>query len=65
MKKIGYKIREGQLKKIPYMLIIGDKEVEQNSVNVRSRDSGELGVVGVNEFISKTKEEIDLKKIIA
>ncbi|WP_353892659.1 threonine--tRNA ligase [Proteinivorax hydrogeniformans] len=60
--KIGYKIREGQLKKIPYMLIVGDKEVEQNGVNVRSRDKGELGLVSSTEFVEKVVDEIQQKK---
>ncbi len=42
--KIGYKIREAQLQKNPYMLILGDKEVEEKSISVRSRDKGELGL---------------------
>ncbi|WP_350344400.1 threonine--tRNA ligase [Proteinivorax tanatarense] len=60
--KVGYKIREGQLNKIPFMLIVGDKEVEQNGVNVRSRDKGELGLVDKNDFIHKVTEEIKSKK---
>ena len=55
--KIGYKIREAQLQKIPYMLIIGDKEVEANAVGVRSRKDGDIGAMPVNDFIEKIKEE--------
>ena len=55
--KIGYKIREAQLEKIPYMLVIGEKEVEANAVAVRSRDSGDLGAVAVDEFIAKAIKE--------
>lgn len=55
--KIGYKIREAQLQKIPYMLIIGDKEVEANAVGVRSRKDGDIGAMKVTEFIAKIKEE--------
>ena len=51
--KIGYKIREAQLQKIPYMLIIGEKEVEANAVGVRARKDLVLGQMPVNEFISK------------
>lgn len=51
--KIGYKIREAQLQKIPYMLIIGDKEVESNSVGVRSRTDGDLGAMKLDEFVEK------------
>ena len=56
--KIGYKIREAQLSKVPYMLIIGDKEVESNAVGIRSREQGDLGGKDVNEFIAQIKEEI-------
>ena len=51
--KIGYKIREAQLQKIPYMLIIGEKEVEANAVGVRARKEGDIGQMPVKEFISK------------
>ncbi|MNT37906.1 Threonine--tRNA ligase [compost metagenome] len=56
--KIGYKIREAQLEKVPYMLIIGDKEVESKTVGVRSRKDGDIGSMEVNEFIEKIQEEI-------
>ena len=55
--KIGYKIREAQLQKIPYMLIIGDKEVEANAVGVRSRKDGDIGAMPIADFIEKIKEE--------
>ena len=55
--KIGYKIREAQLQKIPYMLIIGDKEVEANAVGVRSRKDGDIGKMSIEDFINKIKEE--------
>ncbi|MDO5557455.1 MAG: threonine--tRNA ligase [Clostridia bacterium] len=57
--KIGYKIREAQLQKIPYMLIIGDKEVEANAVGVRSRKDGDIGQMPAQDFIQKIKEEIE------
>ena len=56
--KIGYKIREAQLQKIPYMLIIGDKEVQANAVGVRSRKDGDIGAMSVEDFINKIEEEI-------
>ena len=56
--KIGYKIREAQLSKIPYMLIVGDKEKEANAVGVRSRKEGDIGAQKLEEFISNIKEEI-------
>ncbi len=59
--KIGYKIREAQLEKIPYMLIIGDKEAESGTVAVRSRSSGDLGAMSLNEFLTKIALEIETK----
>lgn len=56
--KIGYKIREAQLEKIPYMLVIGDKEFESESVAVRSRKDGDLGTMTVDKFVEKIVEEI-------
>ncbi len=56
--KIGYKIREAQLQKVPYMLILGDKEVEAEKVAVRSRKDGDLGAISLKEFIEKIKNEI-------
>ena len=53
--KIGYKIREAQLSKVPYMLIIGDKEQESNTVGVRSRGEGDIGAMSVEEFLNKAK----------
>ncbi|MBO5413691.1 MAG: threonine--tRNA ligase [Clostridia bacterium] len=57
--KIGYKIREAQLQKIPYMLVIGDKEVEANAVGVRSRKDGDIGQMSVEDFVQKIQEEIE------
>ena len=57
--KIGYKIREAQLKKIPYMLVIGDKEIENNAVGVRSRSDGDIGAMGLKEFKQKIKKEVE------
>lgn len=56
--KIGYKIREAQLEKVPYMLVIGDKEVENNSVGVRSRKEGDIGSMEINEFIERIEDEV-------
>jgi threonyl-tRNA synthetase len=59
--KIGYKIREAQLQKVPYMLVLGDREVEQNAVAVRSRAGGDQGSRSVDEFIAAAREEIARK----
>ena len=61
--KIGYKIREAQLKKIPYMLVIGDKEIETNTVSVRSRSAGDLGTMSLGDFIKMIHSEI-VEKVI-
>ena len=61
--KIGYKIREAQMSKVPYMVVLGDKEVEENVLAVRSRAEGDLGKMTQEEFIDKLVEEIE-KKII-
>ena len=56
--KIGYKIREAQLEKIPYMLVVGDKEVESNSVSVRSRENGDIGIQSLDEFMKNLEDEL-------
>ena len=61
--KMGYKIREAQMMKIPYMLVVGDKEIENNTVAVRSRAGGDLGVMEPDAFLAKAKEEIDTKAL--
>ncbi len=62
--KIGYKIRESRLNKIPYMLIIGDNEVENGTLSVRRRgEDGDLGSMTIDEYIAKVQEEIDSKVI--
>ena len=61
--KMGYKIREAQLSKVPYMLVVGDKEQEENKVSVRYRQEGDIGAMEVDEFIAKITDEIDNKKL--
>lgn len=56
--KIGYKIREAQMEKVPYMLVVGEKEAQSDSVGVRSRKLGDIGQMKVNDFIEKVCEEI-------
>ena len=56
--KIGYKIRQAQMEKVPYMLVVGDKEMEDNSVNVRKHGGDELGTVPFDEFFNSIKFEI-------
>lgn len=56
--KVGYKIREAQLEKVPYMLIVGDKEVEAGNVAVRARKDGDLGVMDYTAFLAKVEKEI-------
>ena len=57
--KIGYKIREAQTQKVPYMLVVGDKEIESNSVGVRARAEGDLGAMSKEEFKAKLSEEVN------
>ncbi|HPA55656.1 MAG TPA: threonine--tRNA ligase, partial [Bacillota bacterium] len=59
--KVGYKIREAQLQKIPYMLVVGDKEMESGSVSVRDRKEGDAGVMKFEDFLSKIQDEIKNK----
>ena len=61
--KIGYKIREAQLQKIPYMLVIGDKEAESGTVSVRRRGEGDTGAVETEAFIETALAEIKAKKM--
>jgi threonyl-tRNA synthetase len=56
--KLGYKIRSAQMEKIPYMLILGDKEIESGELSVRSRDNGDLGSFSFSDFIDKLKSEL-------
>ena len=60
--KIGYKIREAQLEKIPYMLVIGSKEVENGTVSVRSRKQADMGTMTLDAFLAMALEEIETKK---
>ncbi len=60
--KTGYKIREAQLEKVPYMLIVGEKEVEENTVSIRSREEGDIGAKAVDEFMKDLLDEIENKK---
>ncbi|MBS4785777.1 MAG: threonine--tRNA ligase [Clostridiales bacterium] len=61
--KMGYKIREAQMMKIPYMLVVGDKEAESGLVSVRSRQGGDLGAMEVASFLQKAQEEIDSRAL--
>ena len=59
--KIGYKIREAQLQKIPYMLVVGDKEAAEGTVSVRSRSGGDLGPETVDGFVKMARQEVSSK----
>lgn len=56
--KTGFKIREAEVQKIPYMLVIGDREVQNQAVSVRSRDSGDLGPMPISDFVEKLRSDI-------
>lgn len=62
--KTGYKIREAQLQKIPYMLLMGDKDIEGNCVSVRKRGEGDIGAMGVDEFVEMAAKQIESKEIL-
>ena len=57
--KVGYKIREAQLQKIPYMLIVGDKEIEDNAVSVRERSGSDLGSMSLDAFLAEYRKNLD------
>ncbi|NLZ38440.1 MAG: threonine--tRNA ligase [Firmicutes bacterium] len=59
--KVGYKIREAQVQKVPYMLVVGDKELEERKVSVRERKAGDLGSFSVADFLTKIQAEIKSK----
>ncbi|HPT28784.1 MAG TPA: His/Gly/Thr/Pro-type tRNA ligase C-terminal domain-containing protein, partial [Bryobacteraceae bacterium] len=59
--KVNYKIREAQLQKVPYMLVIGDREAEQGAVSVRNRKHGDRGAVPVGQFLETVKALIDTR----
>ena len=61
--KVGYKIREAQLQKIPYMLVLGDEEVAEQNITVHHRKLGDLGKMKLDEFIKMLNTEIQLKEI--
>ncbi|MBQ9086730.1 MAG: threonine--tRNA ligase [Clostridia bacterium] len=61
--KIGYKIRAAQLEKVPYMLVIGEKEMNEGTVAVRSRKTGDMGAMAAEDFISFAKTQIDEKRL--
>ncbi len=61
--KIGYKIREAQLEKVPYMLLVGDKDIENNTVSIRDRRDGDIGSMALADFIAKITEEVANKTI--
>ncbi|MBA2354045.1 MAG: threonine--tRNA ligase, partial [Acidobacteria bacterium] len=63
--KIGYKIREAQLQKVPYMLVVGDKEAADGTVSVRSRQGGDLGSRSVRAFLEDAQAEIVSKGVVA
>lgn len=61
--KVGYKIREAQLQKVPYMLILGDEEMNDKNITVRHRKLGDLGKMDLQDFIASLKQEIESKEI--
>ena len=62
VEKIGYKIREAQLQKVPYMLVVGDREAEAGHVAVRARTGGEVGSFAVEDVIGRLRDEVRDKR---
>ncbi|MBR2350589.1 MAG: hypothetical protein IKA67_01000, partial [Clostridia bacterium] len=60
--KLGYRIREAQVTKVPYMVVVGEDEMNTGSVTVRARVEGEGGKFSVDEFVAKLVDEIETKK---
>jgi threonyl-tRNA synthetase len=58
VEKIGYKIREAQLQKVPYMLVVGDRETAEKTVAVRSRTAGDLGARPLQDFLTAARDEV-------
>lgn len=59
--KTGYKIREAQIQKVPYMLVVGPKEVDENLVSIRSREKGDIGIMNIDKFVQKILDDIKNK----
>ncbi|MDD6483689.1 MAG: threonine--tRNA ligase [Clostridiales bacterium] len=60
--KLGYKLREAQLEKVPYMIVVGDKDIENNTISVRSRKNGDMGSMALDDFIEMITKEIETKQ---
>ena len=61
--KIGFKIRSAQLEKVPYMLLAGDKDIENNTVSLRTRSGGDKGAMSLDEFVEKIVAEVESKSL--
>ena len=61
--KLGYKTREAQMQKVPYMLVVGDRDMEAGTVSVRTRRGEDLGAMSLENFSAKLKEVVDSKVI--
>lgn len=63
--KVGFKVREQTVKRIPYILVVGDKEVENKTISVRTRTGKDLGTYTVDEFIKLLRKEIDSRSLVS
>jgi threonyl-tRNA synthetase len=59
--KVGYKIRQAELQKVPYMLVVGSREMEQGTVSLRSKKQGDEGASGLEDFIARALDEVARK----
>ena len=61
--KIGAKIRDAQMQKVPFMLVLGDREMEQGNVAVRERSKGDIGVMSTNDFVEMARKLVELRAL--
>jgi threonyl-tRNA synthetase len=61
--KIGAKIRDAQMQKVPFMLVLGDREMEQGTVAVRERSKGDIGVMSTNDFVEMARKLVELRAL--
>jgi len=62
--KISYKIREHSMKRVPYLVVIGDKEVESNQISLRTRTGDDLGVMDVDKFVKMVETLVESKSVV-
>ncbi len=61
--KIGAKIRDAQMQKVPFMLVLGDREMEQGNIAVRERTKGDIGVMSIDDFVEMARKLVELRAL--